>query len=457
LTIWSLRNLFDLLREQRQNNPMNSTTRDGLIDDVMRGRLTPDQAEAEARRLGLEPLASEPDKGAFDPMKEADWTLPMAAAWIAYRTPAAVRDWWDKYRQECWVWQFKPWRLGQNGSVVEGHFLEHRPRATLALFQLTKRDEARGSDIALSMAPMDSVDTLWTALRGCCFEATGIDVRTRERVTIPVEQWRDLESFEERGRDIIRSGEAPLSGGVQYRDLTVPMHAVVGLWSSVRKAEPELPRLVRPEDNGHIPLYCAAQWIATGGGERTFDPTDRSIWQPAIDDLLAHAAAGELAVTGTCQGQREPIATHLFIDCQVCYPLENELPFACGEDLYLRLCPYLDDEHWHRGFNDALLHRSEERWSRLMVSRLDVRRIWPFELDDTVPRRPGRPARVDDAFLAEWTRRLDARDLEATLARQADVLIAWYRKHFSHKRAPVRSTVTKQIGRKYREAKLARN
>jgi hypothetical protein len=89
---------------------MNLTPRDKLIGDVRRGDLTPEQAEAEVARLGLGPLASEPDPASYDPMKEVDWTLPMAVAWIAYRTRDAVREWWDDYRAERWIWRFQAWQ-----------------------------------------------------------------------------------------------------------------------------------------------------------------------------------------------------------------------------------------------------------------------------------------------------------------------------------------------------------
>src|SRR5271163_1079121 len=45
-----------------------------------------------------------PDSDAFDPMKEPWWTLPMAAAWVIWRTPAAVRRVWQVYRSEVREW-----------------------------------------------------------------------------------------------------------------------------------------------------------------------------------------------------------------------------------------------------------------------------------------------------------------------------------------------------------------
>ena len=42
--------------------------------------MSPAEAEFEAKRLGLEPLASAPDPNDYDPMREPFWTLPMTVA-----------------------------------------------------------------------------------------------------------------------------------------------------------------------------------------------------------------------------------------------------------------------------------------------------------------------------------------------------------------------------------------
>jgi len=70
---------------------MEHTVRDDIFDKVRRGEMTPPQAEAEAVRLGMKSFASEPDPAAFDPMCLAWWSLPMAIAWIAWRSPNRVR------------------------------------------------------------------------------------------------------------------------------------------------------------------------------------------------------------------------------------------------------------------------------------------------------------------------------------------------------------------------------
>jgi len=66
--------------------------RDKLIDAVMHGRMSPAQAEAEAARLGLEPLAPAPDAWKYHPLSEVWWTLPVTVAWIAWRTARDVQE-----------------------------------------------------------------------------------------------------------------------------------------------------------------------------------------------------------------------------------------------------------------------------------------------------------------------------------------------------------------------------
>ena len=51
--------------------------RDELFDQLKYGNITPDDAEAEAARLALEPLRRVSTNEDFNPNREAQWTLPM--------------------------------------------------------------------------------------------------------------------------------------------------------------------------------------------------------------------------------------------------------------------------------------------------------------------------------------------------------------------------------------------
>jgi hypothetical protein len=75
-----------------------------LYRDVEYGRLSPAEAEGRLRQLGLKPFESRPDPSHFDPMTEAEWTLPMAAAWFIWRSLDAVRDQWNPARQGWQKW-----------------------------------------------------------------------------------------------------------------------------------------------------------------------------------------------------------------------------------------------------------------------------------------------------------------------------------------------------------------
>ena len=164
---------------------------------VQHGEITPAYAESQAQQLGFGALASEPDPNDYDPMREPFWTLPMAVAWIAYRTPDAVRNWWGEYRQKFTVWRFREWRVGQDGPVHQRHFLEERPNATLSRLHMVgaKRDQAD------PMSVEEAINAFWLAAQSGRLEVTGIDENAGRRVPIPAQEWHDLTWFEEKGRD----------------------------------------------------------------------------------------------------------------------------------------------------------------------------------------------------------------------------------------------------------------
>jgi hypothetical protein len=111
--------------------PLRDRGRDDLIEEVKFGRMTPAEAEAEAKRLGLAPLASQPDANKYTPMDEGWWSLAMTVAWIASRNPQKVLEAYDPYRAECFDWHYRKWRIGFDGPIYAGHFLGVRPPATL--------------------------------------------------------------------------------------------------------------------------------------------------------------------------------------------------------------------------------------------------------------------------------------------------------------------------------------
>ena len=93
----------DDLEGRRQ--PFVLSARDELLERARNGEITPKEAEAEAYRMGMAPLAGRPADNQFDPRGKPRWSLSMALAWIVWRDFDQVRQRDIEYRTECWNWQ----------------------------------------------------------------------------------------------------------------------------------------------------------------------------------------------------------------------------------------------------------------------------------------------------------------------------------------------------------------
>ncbi|WP_436642715.1 hypothetical protein [Microbaculum sp. FT89] len=445
--------------------------RDELITRVQAGELTPNEAEAEAERRGLKPLRDDPDPSDFDPMNEPNWTLPMAVAWIAYRTPEAVREWWDDYRTRCWDWRELGPRNSADGPAYTGFYLEPRERANLDSLHF---EEMLGRDVeeddeSLVMSVSAAIKDLKVTLGIPSLPATGVNASTGIRERIPAELWQDLDFTVVNKRDIVRTVNEEGRGYVRYDHVTVPRDAMWQLWGPrSAQGKPELPPLMKPEGAGYMPLSCAAQWIATEGGTVDFDPEDPDRWKPAFDTLIDHIASGEVAISGEPGeegGMRERIDGTAFAGCEVDYPFSDDVHelYLSGR-FYIRSYPYLDEEHWRGGFDDAYGNRSGWKWRRLMVQKSDVARIWPFgaverAASDAANYRTGAPGKPSSMHLAEaeFTRRCERGEVAETVTRESEHLASWLKQ--VHPDAPplTAKTIKNRIAAPYREYRRAKN
>lgn len=444
------------------------SARDQLIDKVRLGDLSPEKAERAAGELGCGPLAFAPPPDDFDPMDEAFWTLPMAVAWIAYRTPTAVREWWDDYRAGCWDWQPRNWRIGPDGPVRNGHVLEQRPVATLARLTLAETlEDRKGRDPARSMTVGEATEALLIALRTGGVAATGIATANGTRQEIAALLWLDLDFGQDFACDLVEGRSVAARGGVFTR-VTVPRGAITELWPFRRQhMKAVLPPLVTPEGPGYMPLYCAAQWIASAAGERDFDPEDDGVWRPAYAALIDAISGGEVAISGVARGAREAIDGVVFAGCAVSYPFgTTSLELMFRGSFYLRSYPYFDAESWRDGLGDAFENRWEKRWTQLMVRRADVARLWPFGrcapvLDETTIRagyRSGAPGRPSSMHLVEeeFEARCARGEVEESVSREADVLCKW--RLVEHPNSPnlTAKTIRGKIATRFRAYHAAR-
>ena len=142
-----------------------------------------------------------------------------------------------------------------------------------------------------------------------------------------------------------------------------------------------------------------------------------------------------MKVLGVREGATETVSGMHFASCSVNYPFSDvRFDLVRSKELCLFSRPYLDDEHWRRGFNDSLEDRHGARWRRLMVLKADVARYWPFaEALDHRTGAPGRPSAmhlVEEEYRARWQRG----EAETSINAEAAALADWLRAE--HPRAP---------------------
>ena len=218
--------------------------RDELIERARHGLVSGADSDTEAIRLGLGSLSQTPALEDFRPETTPQWTIPMAVAWISYLDLDEVREWSAPYREACWHWVWRRWRVGFEGPVNEGWFLEQRAKPTLALLEISATfDRAQGGGREIFMTIADAREALWIALREGFFAAHGIDLETGRRVEIPALDWHELEPVQGKGEiDEVRRGL--LNTG--YSDVLVPAVALRGFWRKKENVRTILPDLIPP-------------------------------------------------------------------------------------------------------------------------------------------------------------------------------------------------------------------
>ena len=427
--------------------------RDELLERAKHGEITGAEADAEAVKLGLGSLSRRPPADQFRPESMPHWTLPMVFAWIIHLDLDAVREWCAPYREECWHWVWQRWRIGFDGPVHEGWLLEQRGKPTLALLGIGAALAGAEAQQSMSMSFGDAQESLWIMLRDGFLKASGIDMATNRRVEIPPLEWHELVPVEGPGQvDEVRRG--PLGTG--YREVLIPSAPVRGYWRRKQAPTYSLPEVTPPAGHGYMPLFCAAHWIAAEGGQRNFDPGDSAVWQLAFEVLLGAITSNLVDVVGINGRQPTPVPSNLFVGIQVDYPFsDSTLDLMLSDELVLRSYPYIDDQHWRNGFDDALVDRTGDHWRRLMVRKDDVGGLWPFTGIDTDQNTglPGRPSKSKHLIEDELRRRAENNLLAGTLADEAAELLAWLVGNHSSKQRPTLDTIKNNIRAEYRRLK----
>src|SRR5690606_28858672 len=110
--------------------------------------------------------------------------------------------------------------------------------------------------------------------------------------------------------------------------------------------------------------------------------------------LADSMSSGVVKVVGVVGHLNKAVPPHLFVAIRVGYPYADPTnDMILSNELDQRCYPYVDEEHWRNGFDDALVDRGGDRWVRLSVEKADIARLWPFgPVPETATGLPGRPA-----------------------------------------------------------------
>lgn len=69
---------------------------------LSRGEISPADAERKRREAGARPGVQQPDRSAFDPASEIEWTISMAVLWIAHGQMDKVVEGMEDFAVNCW-------------------------------------------------------------------------------------------------------------------------------------------------------------------------------------------------------------------------------------------------------------------------------------------------------------------------------------------------------------------
>lgn len=219
-----------------------SETREDMLKRASNGEITPEQAEAWAEQNRQPSFASRPDASKFDPMKEAYWTLAMAAAWIIWGTRDAVREHWNSYRAECWDWTEIKRKGGASGDGG-WHIEKLRPISLHDICREANSADVRAGRISAqdqvdNIKAASAIDRLWEKLKDGCLSATGIPCFASGGVTLanqPVRtpisayKWNDLEPFDYHAGPLDSIAGA-CDNVARYHKVRVARSQVLALW-----------------------------------------------------------------------------------------------------------------------------------------------------------------------------------------------------------------------------------
>lgn len=359
----------------RTSDPLVGSLRTILVGLAMDGVYSSTEVEAMAKRWTLPPISIDP--GPTYPVLELSvWSLPMAVAWIVWRTPEAVCEQWDDYRKKCWDWISFHRRLPLDGGKewyeVHGEELKNRHSASVGMLGTLEalcatEVQAHGPGL---MTVKEAGEALWNHLANGSLRATATS-RNGEIVQIPPHEWHYLELAHQPDlTDFLINRHQTLDAvyeniGLNSQDLTRIWPArKPNLWGT-----PTSQLFEFREEDSHWTLFEAAVWVGCEGKEL---PTDQ-----ISNEALHEIGAKKLFVAMFRNSQLTASGVNANL-------IREDIPGAYWELATTdpaEVGHYVDfvDDH-SRGYWGELTPSGETlpRWSRIEVETRALKRLFPF-------------------------------------------------------------------------------
>jgi hypothetical protein len=430
---------------------------DILIDRVRRGEITPEEAEQEARRQGIGPLATKPNPLEFAPDEMPWWSLPMALAWIAWRNSDSVREHCAEYRENWSHWVPGSWNVptsdGTGFERIDGYELKSVRHSTAVRLALVEAYLVSTGSLPATtqMTVAKAEKQLIAALAAGRIVAIAKDTAGKV-VDIPQREWPYLKLFEEGEQDVLKHDA--LDREPAFSAIRLARDDLKKLWDEFLVETYMIEPMIRAGTAGYVPLCSALHWIMTEAGQKVQHLEDSQSWKASVERLMPLISTGEVEIIGrpSSDGPPMPIEGHIFANIPVGEPLRDT--FRMGVAPWISCTPYVDDRHWANGFDDQLyLHKSgPASWTNLQVRKSDVLREFKFEEVQATLYETGAPGRPTSMHLirAEFRARHERGESARSITLEADALANWLSK--AHPRAvPVKpKTIRNQLANEFR-------
>lgn len=364
--------------------------RDLLIDRVRRGQMTPIDAEDEATRLGCGPLATKPSPIEFDPDRMPWWSVPMAVAWIAWRTTASVQEHCAEFRDKWLIWVAGSWNVptgdGNEFTRIDGHELKTVGPTTVCRLSLSetylKSIEELPDTTRMSIA--EAQKQLLTTLAEGRLVAVAKNA-SGQIVDIPKREWPYLELYVEGQSDVLKHDA--LESPAAFSEIKLARDDLKGLWPEDLIELYMIEPMTRSGEAGYVPLCVVLHWIITEAGQKRVRLNDLIAWKASVATLLPFVETGQVEVIGRPRsgGSPKPIDGYVFAGIAVPPPLEVSFELICGDNPWISCTPYIDAEHHNHSFNDQLFldRAADASYSHIQVKKADVLKHISFGTTDS--------------------------------------------------------------------------